>query len=146
MSSSLSSLVDNLSEGFHSENCADCKSHFDYMSIKDDKLIFRCFERKKSYEKEFSKKLIKRFENVYTFCNKGINKFILLLRKDLYHHDYIDNWKRFDETALLYRHANSVIKKFWLNDLGEYHDLYVIHYYLQMYLKILETCVLKHMI
>ena len=26
MSSSLSSLVDNLSEGFHCENCTDCKS------------------------------------------------------------------------------------------------------------------------
>ena len=38
MPSSLSSLVDNLSEGLHSEKCADCKSHLDYMSIKDDKL------------------------------------------------------------------------------------------------------------
>ena len=39
MSSSLSSLVDNLSNGLHSEKCADCKSHLDYVSIKDDKLI-----------------------------------------------------------------------------------------------------------
>ena len=38
---SLSCLVDNLSEGRHSEECADCKSHLDYMSIKDDKLIFK---------------------------------------------------------------------------------------------------------
>ena len=31
MSSSLSDLVDNLSEGLHSESCADCKSYLDYM-------------------------------------------------------------------------------------------------------------------
>ena len=45
MSSSLSSLGDNLSEGFHSEKCTDCKSYLDYMITKDDQLIFRCFEK-----------------------------------------------------------------------------------------------------
>ena len=43
MSSPLSSLVDNLSEGLHSDKCTDCKSFLDYMSVKDDQLIFRCF-------------------------------------------------------------------------------------------------------
>ena len=56
MDTSLSSLVDNLSEGLHSEKCADCKSHLDYLSIKDDKLILRCFECKK---KIMRKNLIK---------------------------------------------------------------------------------------
>ena len=50
----LSSLVDNLSEGFHSDECTDCKSCLDYMSIKDDQSLFRCFECKKNYEKEFN--------------------------------------------------------------------------------------------
>ena len=100
MPSSLSSLADNLSGGLHSENCADCKSHLDYMSIKDDKLIFRCFECKRNYEKEFNKELIKRFANMYEFCNKDINKFILLLRKGVYSYEYMDNWERFDETSL----------------------------------------------
>ena len=31
MSSSLSSLVDNLSEGLHSDKCTDCKFCLDYM-------------------------------------------------------------------------------------------------------------------
>ena len=44
MSSSLSSLVDNLSEGFHSDKCTDCKSCFDYTITKDDQLIFTCSE------------------------------------------------------------------------------------------------------
>ena len=58
MSSSLPNLVDNLSEGLHNDNCTDCKSCFDYMSVnrivfKDDQqgytqLIIRCFECKKN--------------------------------------------------------------------------------------------------
>ena len=84
MSSSLSSLVDNLSEGLHSDKCTDCKSCLDYMITKDDQqsytqLIFRCFECKKNYEKDFNKELIKRFANIYKFCNGDINKIILLL-------------------------------------------------------------------
>ena len=57
MSSSLSSLVDNLSEGLHSDKCKDCKSCLDYMITKDDQLIFRCFECKKSYKKSFNNEL-----------------------------------------------------------------------------------------
>ena len=50
------------------------------MSVKDDQLIFRCFECKKNHKKDFNKELIKTFANIYEFCNKDINKFILLLR------------------------------------------------------------------
>ena len=100
MSSSLSSLVDNLSEGFHSDKYTDCKSCLDNMITKDDQLIFRCFECKKNYEKDFNNELIKRFANIYEFCNEDINKFILLLRKGVYPYEYMDSWERFDETSL----------------------------------------------
>ena len=76
MSSSFSNLGDNLSEGLHSVKCTNCKSCYDYMTTKDEKLIFRCFECKKNYEKDFSKELIKRFANIYEFCEGDINKFI----------------------------------------------------------------------
>ena len=36
MSTSLSNLVSNLSEGLHNDRCIDCKSCLDYMSIKDN--------------------------------------------------------------------------------------------------------------
>ena len=39
MSTSLSSLGDNLSEKLHSGKCKDCKSQLDYMSIKNNQLI-----------------------------------------------------------------------------------------------------------
>ena len=44
MPRSLSSLVDNLSDGLHKDQCIDCKSCLDYMMFKDDQLIFRCLK------------------------------------------------------------------------------------------------------
>ena len=51
MSSPLSNLLDKLSDILHSNKCTCCKSYLDYMSIKDDQLIFRCFDCKKKYNK-----------------------------------------------------------------------------------------------
>ena len=143
VSTSLSKLVDNLSEGLHNNRCVDCKSGLDYMKTKDEKLIFRCFSCKKNYEKDFNTELIERFANMYEFCNGDLNKFILLLRKGVSPYAYMDNWERFDETSLPdkesfysslnmeniedidYGHGNNLFKKFKLKNLGEYHDLYV---------------------
>ena len=97
----LSNLVDNFSEGLNSDKYTDCKSCLDYMITKDDELTFRCFECKNNYEKDFNKELIKLFANIHEFCNEDINKFILLLRKDVYPYEYMDSWERFDETLLL---------------------------------------------
>ena len=166
MSTSLSKLVDNLSEGLHNNRCVDCKSYLDYMIIKDgaknsERLIFRCYSCKKNYKKDFNKELIQKFANIYDFCNGDLNKFILLLRKGVYPYEYMDNWERFDETSLPdkesfysslnmeniddidYRHGNNVFKKFKLKNLGEYHDLYVQSDTLLLaeYLKTLEICV-----
>ena len=90
MSTSLSGLVNNLSDGVHNDKCTDYTSYLDYITTKDDQqsctqLIFRCFECKKNYEKDFNKELNKRFANIYEFCNGDINKFILLLRKGFIH-------------------------------------------------------------
>ena len=77
--------ADNLSKGPHDYECTDCEPCLDYMITKDDQLIFRCFECKKNYKKHFNKDLIKRFASIYEFCNRDINKFILLSRKGIYH-------------------------------------------------------------
>ena len=76
-STSLSKLVDNLSEGLHNDDCKDCKSYLDYVTIKDNQLIFRCFSCKKNYEKDFNKELIQLFANINEFSNGDLNKFIL---------------------------------------------------------------------
>ena len=141
MSSSLSKLIDNLSEGLHNNKCLDCKSCLNYIKTKNEKLILECFNYKQYYEKGFNKELIKRFASTYEFCNKNLNKFISLLRKGIYPYEYMDNWERFEETSLPnkesfysnleniddidYRHGNNVFKRFKLKNLGQYHDLYV---------------------
>ena len=91
MSSSLSNLVDNLSEGLHNDRCIDCKSCLDYMTTKYEQLIFRYFECKKNYKNDFDKELINRFSSTYKFCNGDTNKTILLLRKGVYPYEYMDS-------------------------------------------------------
>ena len=70
------------------------------MITKDGQLIFRCFECKKNYNKNFNEALIKRFESIYEFGDRDINKFILLLRKRVYPCEYMDSRERFDVELL----------------------------------------------
>ena len=143
MSLPLSKLIDNLSEGIHNNKRADCESCLDYIKTKNEKLILKCFNCKQYYRKKFNKELIKRFASTYEFCNKDLNKFILLLRKGVYPYEYMDNLERFNETSLPnkesfysnlnmenienidYRHGSNKFRRFKLKNLGEYHDLYV---------------------
>ena len=67
------------------------------MIIKDDQ---KNQIRIKNQKKDFSKNLFKRFAITYEFCNRDINKLILLLRKGVYSYKYMDTWKRFDKTVL----------------------------------------------
>ena len=87
--------------------------------------------------------MIKKFPNTYKFSNGDHNKFSLLLRKGVYPYEYMDSWKRFNETELPdkksfyselnkegitdedYAHVQRVWKEFNIKNLGEYHDLYV---------------------
>ena len=86
---------------------------------------------------------MKKFKNTYSFCNSDLNKLILLLRKGVYTYEYMDSCERFNETSLPrkkefysnfnmediddidYRYGNNVFNKFNLNNIGDYHDLYV---------------------
>ena len=40
-----------------------------------------------------------RFFNAYKFSNDNINKSILLLQKGVYVCEYMDDWKKIDETS-----------------------------------------------
>ena len=52
------------------------------------------------YKKKFGENLKKQFLNTYKFSNHDINKFILLLRKNVYPYEYMDDWEKFNETSL----------------------------------------------
>ena len=87
--------------------------------------------------------LIKIFYNAYQLSNNDIKKFELLLRKGVYPYEYMDSWKRLNKTELPskdkfystlnledisdddYAYAINVWNTFNINNLGEYHDLYV---------------------
>ena len=60
-------LLDNLSEGIHNNKCVDCNSCFDYIKIKNKKLLLKCFNCNAYYRKKFNKELIKKFKNTYSF-------------------------------------------------------------------------------
>ena len=164
MSTSLSSLVNNLSDVLYNDECTNCKSCHEYISAKDNQLIFNCLKCNKNYNKEFNKDLIKRVVSTYEFCDKDI-KFILLLKKGVYPYEYMNTWERFDETLLLnkevfyrslnmeyiadvdYRHLKKYLKSLKIKILViiMIYMFKVIHYYLLVYLKILEINVLKYM-
>ena len=143
MATSLSKLVDNLTDNIQNDKCIKCKSNLCFVRAINEKLIFKCIDCEKEHEKEFNKELVERFANTYKFCDNDINKFIMLLRKGVYPYEYIDGWDKFNEkiipskelfysnltleniSEIDYAHANKVFKKFNINNLGEYHDLYV---------------------
>ena len=67
MSSSLSKLVGNLSEVIHNNKCVDFNSCIDYIKIENETLLLKCFNCNTYYKKKFSKDLIKKFRNTYSF-------------------------------------------------------------------------------
>ena len=87
--------------------------------------------------------LIKRFYNTCQLSDNHINKFNLLFRKGVYPYEYMDSWKRFNETELSskdefysklnledisaddHAHIINVWNTFNISNLGEYYDLYV---------------------
>ena len=126
--------------------CKDLKDHATkIIDFKKKIMIPLTKEEEDNYNKE----------NICYICKKGFNndkvrdychftnKFLILLRKGVYPYEYMDGWNKFNEKVLPskesfysslimedisetdYAHANNVFKKFNINNLGEYHDLYV---------------------
>ena len=142
MPSKLSDFVGNLSE-INNKDCKTCierenmKSEYEFIGLKNNRLNYRCKEYNGISNKSIND-LIEKFPNIYQFCN---GKFVLLLRKDVYPHECMDSWERFNETSLPpkrdfyseliledisdkdYLHAQKVFNEY-CTDIGDYHDLY----------------------
>ena len=116
MTSLLSNLVNNLSEGIqriiykfgHDDKKCEtfgikykyCDYFLEYTNFKDDLIEYECLYCNKNYQRKLYEKIKERFFNTYKFSNNGNNKFILLLREGDYPYEYMDDWKKLNETSL----------------------------------------------
>ena len=105
----LSNLVNNPSEEIHIIKCKCghddkkretckfksnyCSCAIEYKNDKDDLIENKFLCCNKFYQRKFDEKLKKLLYNTYKFFNHDNNKFILLLWKGVYLHEYMDDWK-----------------------------------------------------
>ena len=139
MATSLSNLVNNLTEGIHKIKYKICDCFLGYESDKDNLIKHKCLSFVKDYSNKIDEELKRQFKNTFKSSNNDVNKFILLLRKGVYPYGYIDDWEKFNEKAIRekeeytdvditdadYTHTKKVCKDFEIKNLGEYHDLYL---------------------
>ena len=107
MASSLSNIVNNLSEWIHKIKCKYghydkrcetyrikykyCDCSLEYTNFKDYLIEYKCIYCKKIYHQKFDEKFKKQFFNTYKFFNHENIKFILLLQKGVvYLYEYMD--------------------------------------------------------
>ena len=92
MATSLSNLVDDLTEGIQEIKCKDCDCFLEYESVKDNLIKYKCLSCNKSYSNKIDEELKKQFKNTFKFSDNDINEFILLLGKDVHPYEYMDDW------------------------------------------------------
>ena len=124
----------------HEKKEKKVKSECDFIEFENNRLNYKCKECRNRFFKSINGS-IKYFPILHQFCNGDLNK--LLLRKGVYHYEYIDSRKRFNEESLpdkeafnsklneegitdkSYAHDQKVWEVFEIKNLGEYHDLYL---------------------
>ena len=74
MATSLSNLVNNLTEEIHKIKFSNCKCESNFIK-------YKCLSCNKDYSNKIDEELEKRFRNTFKFYNNDINKLILLFRK-----------------------------------------------------------------
>ena len=74
-------------------------SECNFIGLKNNRLHYKCKECNDESDKSING-LNKKFLNTYRFCNGDLHKFVLLLRKDVYPYEYMNNWEKFNETSL----------------------------------------------
>ena len=108
ITSSLSNLVENFSEGSHKMKCndihdnkyKDCERYLEYKNVKDDLSIVKRSYCNRNYQKKLNEDLKKQVVTTHNFCDTKINKLILMLQKGVNLHDYMDDWEKCTKLSL----------------------------------------------
>ena len=76
IASSLSNLVDNLSEWIRKIKYKDCDCFLEYKSVKDNLIKYKCLSCNKDYSKKLDEELDKKFKDTLSFLTMiSINLF-----------------------------------------------------------------------
>ena len=84
MSTSLSNLVDNITEGIYEIKCKDCDCFIKFKSVKNSLIKYKGLLCYNDYSNKAHEELKTRFKNTFKFSNNDMNRFVLLLRKGVY--------------------------------------------------------------
>ena len=84
MASPVSNLVDNLTGGIHKIKCTKFFFFLKYRCAKSNLIVYECLSYNKWYSKKLNEGQKKKFKSPFKLSNNDINKFFLLLRKDVY--------------------------------------------------------------
>ena len=84
-------FFDNLTERIDKIKCKDCDCFLEYESVKDNLVKYKCTSCNKDYLNIIYEEIKKQVNNTFKFSNNDINKFILLLRNDVYPYEYMDD-------------------------------------------------------
>ena len=95
---SLSNLVDNLTERIHKIKYKDCDCFLQYESVKDKLIKYKFLSCNNDYSNDDKPR--KPFKSTFKFSNNDMNKSILVLREGVYPHGYMDEWENVNQTAL----------------------------------------------
>ena len=83
MATSLSNLVENLTEGICQIKLKYCDCFLEYESSNDNLIKYKSLSCNKDYSDKFDGQIKKRFKNTFKFSNNAIYKIILLLKNVL---------------------------------------------------------------
>ena len=61
---------------------------------------YKCFSCNKNFSNKIDEESKNQFTNTFKFPNNDINKFIFLLRKDVYPYEYVKKWDKFSEKLM----------------------------------------------
>ena len=141
LTNSLDSCVNNLSLLFDCD-CKDKSNQDTKLTHNDTYIISKCITCLKRTNHKITE-LKQKFSATTKLTKNNINKFKLILRKGLYHYEFMDTFDKFNDTQLPskehfnstfrntkisdndYKHAQKVWKTFNCKNMGDYHDLYV---------------------